>query len=72
MGAGGAVELIISLLALQQGRIPPTAHCREPDAALGLDVVANGQRKSVIDTVMSNSFAFGGSNVVLIAGKLRI
>ena len=72
MGAGGAVELIISLLAMQQGCVPPTAHCREPDRALGLDVVANGSRKSAINTVMSNSFAFGGSNVVLIAEKLRI
>lgn len=72
MGAGGAVELIISLLALQQGCVPPTAHCRAPDMALGLDVVANSPRKSVINTVMSNSFAFGGSNVVLIAEKMRI
>lgn len=69
MGAGGAVELAISVLAIQQNRIPPTAHCRTPDESLGIDMVPEGARALPIDTVLSNSFAFGGSNAVLIAKR---
>jgi 3-oxoacyl-[acyl-carrier-protein] synthase II len=67
MGAGGAVELAIAVLAMTHGTIPPTANCRQPDPALGIDVVADGARQQVLQHVMSNSFAFGGSNTVLIA-----
>jgi 3-oxoacyl-[acyl-carrier-protein] synthase II len=72
MGAGGAVELILSLLALNQSVIPPTANCRVPDLALGLDVVAEGARSAQLNAVMSSSFAFGGSNAVLIAQRLKV
>ncbi len=72
MGAGGAVELILSLAALNQGVIPPTANCRVPDLALGLDMVPEGARSAHLNTVMSSSFAFGGSNAVLIAQRLKV
>ncbi len=72
MGAGGAVELILSLLALNQSVIPPTANCRMPDLVLGLDMVAEGARSAHLNTVMSSSFAFGGSNAVLIAQRLKV
>ncbi|HUM99393.1 MAG TPA: beta-ketoacyl-[acyl-carrier-protein] synthase family protein [Halothiobacillus sp.] len=72
MGAGGAVELILSLLALNQSVIPPTANCREPDLALGLDMVAEGARSAQLNAVMSSSFAFGGSNAVLIAQRFKV
>lgn len=69
MGAGGAVELAIGILAIRQNRIPPTAHCRVPDETLGIDMVAEGAREQTVDTILSNSFAFGGSNAVLIARR---
>jgi 3-oxoacyl-[acyl-carrier-protein] synthase II len=71
LGAGGAVELAVAILAMQQGLVPPTAHCRVPDRDLGIDMVAEGPRHHALTTVMSNSFAFGGSNVVLIARRLQ-
>ena len=69
MGAGGAVELAIAIIAMQKNVIPPTAHCRVTDPDLGIDVVAEGMRQKTLNTVLSNSFAFGGSNAVLIARR---
>lgn len=69
MGAGGAVELAIGVLAIQHNCIPPTANCRDPDLSLGIDMVPEGARSGPVDTVLSNSFAFGGSNAVLIARR---
>lgn len=69
LGAGGAIELAIAILAMQKSVIPPTAHCRIPDLSLGIDMVAEGMRQQALDTVLSNSFAFGGSNSVLIARR---
>lgn len=68
MGAAGAVELIAALLAIDHRALPPTANLRVPDPECDLDYVANAARTDVaVRTVMSNSFAFGGSNAVLIA-----
>ena len=70
MGATGAVEFIAAILALQQGVLPPTANLRVPDPECDLDYVPGVARKGVaLEAVMSNSFAFGGSNAVLIARK---
>lgn len=72
LGAAGAVEFIASLLTLQHEMVPPTAHLRVPDPACDLDYVPDTARPVPgIRAVMSNSFAFGGSNAVLIARKLR-
>ncbi len=71
MGATGAVEFIAALLALQHGFIPPTMHLDQPDPECTLDYVANHAREGVqLNHVMSNSFAFGGSNAVLIASRI--
>ena len=68
MGAAGAVEFIAAVMAIGRAGIPPTAHLRVPDPECDLDYVPNAGRTGVaIHTVMSNSFAFGGSNAVLIA-----
>lgn len=68
MGASGAVEFIASVLAIRRGAVPPTANLRVADPECDLDYVPNRGRESVdVRTVMSNSFAFGGSNAVLIA-----
>jgi len=70
MGATGAVEFIAAVLALQHNAIPPTINLDEPDPECDLDYVPNQGRTGVmLDAVMSNSFAFGGSNAVLIAKR---
>ena len=68
IGAAGAVEFAISVLALHTGSIPPTAHLDDPDPLCDLDHVAKVARHGKpLLAVMSNSFAFGGSNVSLMA-----
>jgi 3-oxoacyl-[acyl-carrier-protein] synthase II len=68
MGATAAVEFLVAVLALTHRAVPPTAHLRVPDPACDLDHVANTARRDVtLQAAMSNSFAFGGSNAVLVA-----
>lgn len=72
MGATGVVELIAALMALRENVIPPTAHLNKPDPACDLDYVPNlARRVSNLRAVMSNSFAFGGNNAVLIATRFN-
>jgi beta-ketoacyl-acyl-carrier-protein synthase II len=72
LGAAGALELAVSVLAMQAGVIPPTLHLHEPDPECDLDYVPlQARRHSALRTVMSNSFAFGGTNAVLIAQAPR-
>ena len=72
MGATGAVEFMAAVLALQQQAIPPTINLHQPDPECDLDYVANQGRRNVpLDAVMSNSFAFGGTNAVLIARRFE-
>lgn len=68
MGAAGAIELVASVLALRAGQLPPTAFLEKPDARCDLDYIAlQAREKKGLRAVMSSSFAFGGSNAVLIA-----
>lgn len=68
LGAAGALEFVVSILALQTRTIPPTMHLRVADPECDLDYVPMGARKDIdINAVMSNSFAFGGTNAVLVA-----
>jgi len=68
LGASGAVELIAAVMALRTGTIPPTCHLAVADPRCNLDFVPNAARHGVrLQAVMSNSFAFGGTNAVLIA-----
>ena len=69
MGAAGALELAATALALQTQTIPPTANFEEPDPACSLDCVPNVARSARIRVAMSNSFAFGGLNAVLVLGR---
>jgi 3-oxoacyl-[acyl-carrier-protein] synthase II len=72
MGAAGAIEFVVSLLAIKNQAIPPTINLDQPDPECDLDYVSNIGRKGVkVNTVMSNSFAFGGTNAVLIARKFE-
>lgn len=68
LGASGALELALALLALQQDVLLPTMHLAVPAADCDLDYVPNSARRVAgVRTVMSSSFAFGGTNAVLIA-----
>lgn len=72
MGATGAVEFMAALLSLHHNAIPPTINLYEPDPECDLDFVANQGRTGLqLNAVMSNSFAFGGSNAVLIAKRFE-
>jgi 3-oxoacyl-(acyl-carrier-protein) synthase len=67
LGAAAAVELVASVKATQSGVTPPTMNLHIPDPACDLDYVANRARTGLrIRTAMSNSFAFGGTNAVLV------
>ena len=66
LGAAGALEFVLSLLALQHGVALPTMHLDAPDPDCDLDYVADGARPGAAGrTMLSNSFAFGGTNAVL-------
>lgn len=69
LAAGGALEMIVTALALKEGIIPPTMNMDEPDPDCDLDCVPNSARRVDIDVAMSNSFAFGGLNAVLLARR---
>lgn len=72
LGAAGAVELIVCVLAIQEGLIPPTINYKNPDPkCYGLDFVPDNAREVKVETAMSNSFGFGGHNVTLIVGRCR-
>lgn len=71
MGASGAVEFVACLMAMEKQAIPPTANLKKSDPECDLDYVPNKGRANVrVNTVMSNSFAFGGTSAVLIARTL--
>lgn len=69
LGAAGALEGIVSLLALNRGFIPPTIHVSERDPECDLDYVTEGARSADLRVVLSNSFAFGGNNTTVVFGK---
>ncbi len=66
LGAAGALEAVATVLALREGIIPPTANFTAPDPECDLDVVPNRARQASVECALSNSFAFGGLNAVLV------
>src|SRR5438874_1059642 len=66
LGAAGAVEAIICLLALQHQFVPPNINFRAPDQLADLNIVANEARRTALRTVLSNSFGFGGTNASIL------
>ncbi|MBV8553156.1 MAG: beta-ketoacyl-[acyl-carrier-protein] synthase family protein [Acidobacteriaceae bacterium] len=66
LGAAGAVEAVLTLMALECGTVPPTVNFTTPDPACNLDVVPNQARKAAIEYALSNTFAFGGLNATLV------
>ena len=69
LGAAGALEGIVSLLAIVHGFIPPTINYQDSDSLCDLDYVTAGSRKANLRNVLSNSFAFGGNNTTVIFGR---
>ena len=69
LGAAGGVEAIFTVLALQEGILPPTINLHEPDPACDLDYVPNEARQANIQYAMSNSLGFGGHNASLLFKK---
>src|SRR5947208_5801240 len=66
LGAAGAAEAAISVMAIQTGILPPTINLRHPDPTCDLDYVPNEARRRPINVAMSNSMGFGGHNTCLI------
>jgi 3-oxoacyl-[acyl-carrier-protein] synthase II len=66
LGAAGAVEAIFSLLALRDGAVPPTINLDNPSVETAIDLVPHNAKQKQIDTVLSNSFGFGGTNASII------
>jgi 3-oxoacyl-[acyl-carrier-protein] synthase II len=71
LGAAGALECVLSLLAMQHGVLLPTMHLQSPDPECDLDYVPNRARQASVRTMLSNSFAFGGTNAVLVLGSAK-
>lgn len=71
VGAAGVVELGLTLMSLAHGKVPPTANLTHPDPACDLDCVPlQGRDVPGLEYALSNSFAFGGSNVSLVARRV--
>jgi 3-oxoacyl-[acyl-carrier-protein] synthase II len=66
LGAAGAIEAIFSILAMRDGVAPPTLNLDNPSVETEVDLVPHTARKKEINTVLSNSFGFGGTNASLV------
>lgn len=71
LGASGAIEAIITTLAVKEGYVPPTINYQVPDENCDLDIVANEGRSADISYAMSNSLGFGGHNASLVIQKYQ-
>jgi nodulation protein E len=69
LGAAAALECLAAIIALRDGVLPPTANFNQPDPECDLDVIPNCAREAQVEYAMSNSFAFGGLNAVLVLRK---
>ncbi len=71
IAAAGATELIVCLLAIRDGLLPPTINYHTPDPECDLDYIPNQARETKCDHALSNSFGFGGQNIALIASRFK-
>jgi 3-oxoacyl-[acyl-carrier-protein] synthase II len=70
LGAAGAIEAIFSVLAIRDNVAPPTLNLDNPSVETAIDLVAHRAKKRPINTVLSNSFGFGGTNASLILRRV--
>jgi len=71
LGASGALEALISVMAINEQVIPPTINYQTPDPECDLDYVPNQVRQKILNHVMSNSFGFGGHNATIILSQVK-
>ena len=69
LGATGAVEAAVTVLAMRDGFLPPTINLTDPDPECDLDYIPNVGREADVRVAISNSFGFGGHNAVLVLGR---
>lgn len=69
LGAAGAIEALICLLAMRDGKVPPTINYEKPDPDCDLDYIPNRAQDHAVNVALSNSFGFGGHNVCLALRK---
>ncbi|MEV3932943.1 MULTISPECIES: beta-ketoacyl-[acyl-carrier-protein] synthase family protein [unclassified Streptomyces] len=69
LGAAGAVEAVVSTLAIDRGVLPPTVNTRGEESPFGLDIVPGTGRPAAPEVVLSNSFAFGGNNASVVLNR---
>lgn len=70
LGAAGALELVLTVRALVDGQLPPTAYLEEANVE-GIDLIRGEPRRRYVEAALSNTFAFGGSNVCLAVRRYR-
>jgi 3-oxoacyl-[acyl-carrier-protein] synthase II len=70
LGGAGAVEAVATLMALEEGILPPTINYEHLDPRCNLDYVPNRARPAKVQVALSNSFGFGGHNSTLLFRKL--
>jgi 3-oxoacyl-[acyl-carrier-protein] synthase II len=70
LGAAGAIEAIFSILAIRDNIAPPTINLDNPSVATAIDLVPHAARKREINTALSNSFGFGGTNASVIVQRV--
>ena len=66
LGAAGAIEAVLTILALRNGFLPANINFRVSDPGLDLDIVANQVRRATAAAALSNSFGFGGTNASIV------
>ncbi len=71
LGAAGAIEATLSVLAVNEGIVPPTINLDNPDENCDLDYVPHKARQAKVKVAISNSFGFGGTNGTIVVGQLR-
>jgi 3-oxoacyl-[acyl-carrier-protein] synthase II len=69
LGATGATEIVVCMLAIRDSLVPHTLNCDNPDDDIAIDIVRGAPRQMPVKAAMSNSFGFGGHNAVLIAHR---
>ncbi|WP_188911002.1 beta-ketoacyl-ACP synthase II [Salinarimonas ramus] len=70
LGAAGAIEAIFSILAMRDGKVPPTLNLDNPSVETAIDLVPHTAKEKRIDVALSNSFGFGGTNASLVFARV--
>jgi 3-oxoacyl-[acyl-carrier-protein] synthase II len=71
LGASGGIELVVTVMAIQDNLIPPTINLDNPDPECDLDYTPNQARERVVNYAMSNSFGFGGHNASILVKRFE-